>query len=292
MHTSSELSRVLDDISRRLQLELRERTANLFRAAVEAWCEELDWPLEAARLGLELDPDPAAHLGRLPFASDAAVKAKKEHGSLQEQWGQALRWVARHIPVVGPSLQVPAGDYIRARDEAMSKMEAKDYLLIALAVAAAGYVIYRYRLARQPSESCGAPPARPAAVPTRWVLVLVINAGRDGVIDALRSGGVAALEGDQLYQATQALWLGPEAEFRRSNLSEWFSEARAVAEPSEYDVHLVRVELSSDDPGLHRNANQMDRLDAFRRFQSMGFKATVSPRLPSDAYGTTDVYSR
>lgn len=290
MHTSSELSRVLDDISRRLQLELRARTAILFQAAVEAWCEELDWPLEAARRGLELDPDLAAHLGRLAFAFDAAVKAKKEHGSLQERGGQALRRVARSIPVVGPSLQVHAGDYIRARDEAMSKMEAKDYLLIALAVAAAGYVIYR--LARQPSESRGAPPARPAAVPTRWVLVLVINAGRDGVIDALRSGGVAALEGDQLYQATQALWLGPEAEFRRSNLSEWFSEARAVAEPSEYDVHLVRVELSSDDPGLHRNANQMDRLDAFRRFQSMGFKATVSPRLPSDAYGTTDVYSR
>lgn len=291
MHTSSELSRVLDDISRRLQLKCRARTAILFRAAVEAWCEELDWPLEAARRGLELDPDQAAHLGRVAFAFDAAVKAKKEHGSLQERGGQALRRVARHIPVVGPSLlQVHAGDYIRARDEAMSKMEAKDYLLIALAVAAAGYVIYR--LARQPSESRGAPPARPAAVPTRWVLVLVINAGRDGVIDALRSGGVAALEGDQLYQATQALWLGPEAEFRRSNLSEWFSEARAVAEPSEYDVHLVRVELSSDDPGLHRNANQMDRLDAFRRFQSMGFKATVSPRLPSDAYGTTDVYSR
>lgn len=285
MHTSSELSRVLDDISRRLQLELRERTANLFRAAVEAWCEELDWPLEAARLGLELH-------GRLAFAFDAAVKAKKEHGSLQERGRQALRGVTRIIRVVRPSLQVHAGDYIRARDEAMSKMEAKDYLLIALAVAAAGYVIYRYRLARQPSESRGAQPARPAAVPTRWVLVLVINAGRDGVIDALRSGGVAALEGDQLYQATQALWLGPEAEFRRSNLSEWFSEARAVAEPSEYDVHLVRVELSSDDPGLHRNANQMDRLDAFRRFQSMGFKATVSPRLPSDAYGTTDVYSR
>lgn len=290
MHTSSELSRVLDDISRRLQLGRRAHSPSLFRAAVEAWCEELDWPLEAARLGLELDRDQAAHLGRLAFAFDAAVKAKKEHGSLQEQGGQALRKVARHIPVVGSSLQVHAGDYIRARDEAMSKMEAKDYLLIALAVAAAGYVIYR--LARQPSESRGAPPARPAAVPTRWVLVLVINAGRDGVIDALRSGGVAALEGDQLYQATQALWLGPEAEFRGSNLSEWFSEARAVAEPSEYDVHLVRVELSSDDPGLHRNANQMDRLDAFRRFQSMGFKATVSPRLPSDAYGTTDVYSR
>lgn len=268
MRTGSALSRVLDDISRRLQLGRRARSRRLFQEAVEAWCEELDWPLEAAHLGLELDRDQAAHLGRLAFAFDTAVKETKK----------------RRSPPVN------AGDYIRARDEAMSKMEAKDYLLIALAAAAAGYVIYR--LARQPSESRNAPPARPAAVPTRWVLVLVINAGRDGVIDALLSGGVAALEGDQLYQATQALWLGPEDEFRRTNLSEWFSEARAVPEPSEYDVHLVRVELSSDDPGLHRNANHMDRLDAFRRFQSMGFKATVSPRLPSDAYGTTDVYSR
>ncbi|HOU54035.1 MAG TPA: hypothetical protein PLQ97_08920 [Myxococcota bacterium] len=289
MHTSSELSQVLDDISRRLHLERRTYSPRLFRDAVEVWCEKLGWPLEAASLGLELDRDQAAHLWRLAFAFDAVVKKPK--GKLG-QGAENLYKKVKRLPVFGPSQQVHPGDYIRARDEAMSKMEAKDYLLIALAVAAAGYVIYIYRLAPQPLECRGAPPTRPAAVPTRWVLVLVINAGRHGVIDALRSGGVAALEGDQLYQATQALWLGTEADFQRSNLSEWFSEARAVAEPSEYDVHLVRVELSSDDPGLHRNANQMDRLDAFRRFQSMGFKATVSPRLPSDAYGTTDVYSR
>ena len=124
-----------------------------------------------------------------------------------------------------------------------------------------------------------------------YVLVLVVNAGRESVIDAVRTGGVAALNGDQLYQATQALWLGKETDFELS-LGGWFNKERVVSEPSEYDVYLIRVEMAGDDPGLHRNANQLDRLDAFRRFQSMGFKATVSPRLPSDAYGTTDVYSR
>ncbi|MFO0695416.1 MAG: hypothetical protein U0230_17770 [Polyangiales bacterium] len=290
MHAGSELSLVLTKISNRLQLGQRARNPGLFREAVETWCVELGWPHEAARLGLDLERVHSAHLGRLAFAFDAAVKEKKEQGSLQEQGGQALRKVAKRIPVFGSSLEVHAHDYIGARDEAMVEMKAEDYLLIALTVAAAGYAIHRF--ARRPPESPSAPPVLPVGEPSQRVLVLVINASRDGVIHALRSGGLAALEGDLLYQATQALWLGSEAEYRNSNMSDWFSNDRAVSEPSEYDVHLVRVELPSDDPGLHRNANQMDRLDAFRRFQSASLKATVSPRLPSEAYGTTEVYSR
>ncbi|RMG19606.1 MAG: hypothetical protein D6729_04765 [Deltaproteobacteria bacterium] len=126
--------------------------------------------------------------------------------------------------------------------------------------------------------------------------MLVINADRHkNVIDALRSGGVKALEGEQLYKATQSLWVGTEEEFRDSKLAEWFREERAVAEESksEYDVHLVRVDLPADDVGLHRDVNQVDRADAFRRIQSMkDVRVTVSDRLPSDAYGTTGVYKR
>jgi len=124
------------------------------------------------------------------------------------------------------------------------------------------------------------------------VLIIVINANRESVINALRSGGMTALESNQLYEVTQALWLGSEVDFEKSSLREWFNENRAVRETSEYDVHLIRVDLSSDDPGLHRDANQLDRLDAFQRLRSTHTKTYVSPRLPSDAYGTNTIYGR
>lgn len=282
-----ELDRAVRDVEERVQIWRRARDRTLLRSCVLAWCEILGWAPEVADIAMSMDRAHAAHMGRIAIKFESEVRQHKVSASKVARGADLAK---RAGALFNDGLRADPRDYTDASDEAMSKMEPRDYILIALAIAAAGYVVYR--LTRRPQRPVQAPPVTTTAAPTRWVLVLVINAGRDGVIDALRSGGVAALEGDQLYQATQALWLGPEAEFRRSNLSEWFSEARAVAEPSEYDVHLVRVELSSDDPGLHRNANQMDRLDAFRRFQSMGFKATVSPRLPSDAYGTTDVYSR
>lgn len=286
-----ELDRAVRDVGERVPIRERARDRTLLRSCVLAWCEILGWAPEVADIAMSMDRAHAAHMGRIAIKFESEVRQHKVSASKVARGADLAKDLAKRAGAfINDGLRADPWDYTDASDEAMSKMEPRDYILIALAIAAAGYVVYLLR--SRPQRPVEAPPVTTTAATTRWVLVLVINAGRDGVIDALRSGGVAALKGDQLYQATQALWLGPEAEFCGSNLSEWFSEARAVAEPSEYDVHLVRVELSSDDPGLHHNANQMDRLDAFRRFQSMGFKATVSPRLPSDAYGTTDVYSR
>lgn len=287
MIASQELDLAVRDVEDRLQFWRRTRDQALFKSSLQAWCEVLDWPSEVADHALSLNREHAEHLGRVVFKLESAVRDRKKSAS---KVARGVDLAKQAGALFNDGLRVDTADYTDASDEAMSKMEARDYLLIALAVAAAGYVAYR--LARRPSPPVGAAPPRRAVAPTRWVLMLVINAGRDSVIDAVRNGGVAALDGDQLYQATQALWFGDETNFKRLRLDKWFSEERAVAEPTEYDVHLIRVDCASDDSGLHRNANQMDRLDAFRRFQSMGFKATVSPRLPSDAYGTTDVYSR
>jgi len=275
------LDRAVQDVEARVQIRGRARDRTLLQSCVRAWCDILEWESAVADIAMRIVPEPAAHIARIAIKFESEVRERKV----------SKRMGARFLAVVELllGLRADAEDYAKARDEVMSKMEQRDYILIALAVAAAGYVVYR--VTRRPQPPVQAPPVTTTAAPTRRVLVLVINADRKNIIDALRSGGVAAVEGDQLYQATQALWLGTEDEFG-SNLSQWFSEARAVTEPSEYDVHLVRVDLSSDVPGLHRDANQMDRLDAFRSFQRTGVKTTVSPRLPSDAYGTTNVYSR
>jgi len=284
MLRSEELDRAIQIVKERVQFLSRTRDRTLLRHCVQVWCEILDWAPEVVNIAMSMDRSHVAHLGRIAFEITSVVQQHKTSTSIVD------RGAKKFGAVFNKGLRTTPRDYINLSNEAMSNMDPKDYILIALAITAAGYAVYN--LIGRPQRPVEAPPVNTMPMPTRWVLVLVINAGRESVVDALRSGGMAALEGDLLYQATQALWLGSEAEFQRSNLSKWFNETRAVREPSEYDVYLICVELSSDDAGLHRNVNQMDRLDAFRRFQSMGFKTTVSPRLPSDAYGTTNVYSR
>jgi hypothetical protein len=287
MLAPDELERAVQVVQERVQFGLHARGSSLLRSCVREWCALLDWAPEVAGIAMKMDRAHAAHVGRVAFRIESEVRQRK--AATSDVARKAHFW-KRTTARGNDGLRASAVDYTDASDEAMAKMEPKDYILIALAIAASGYVCNR--LSQRPQRQSEAPPPPTTmAVPTRWVLVLVINAGKERVIEALRSGGVAALHGDQLYQATLALWVGPETEFLRSKLAEWFTEACAVSEPSEYDVHLVRVEVSSDDPGLHRNANQMDRLDAFRRFQSRGVPSTLSPRLPADAY-TTIVYSR
>lgn len=282
----ADLDRALQEVGKLIQRERHACEPQRFRSAVQAWCGVLGWPAEVADLGLLRERSYAEHLGRVAARVDAEVRDRKKSSSRAARLADRVKQAGS---LVSDGLRAEDADYMGATEGVMLKMDTKDYLLIALAVAAGGYVVYR--LTREPSRQ-GPPAASRAVEPTRKVLVLVINAGRESLIDALRADGGSALLGDQLYQATQALWLGSAAEFERSGLAQWFGTERAVTAPSEYDVHLVRLEIAADDAGLHRSANQLDRLDAFRRLQAKAFRATVSPRLPSDAYGTTDIYSR
>lgn len=281
-----QLERALRDVEDRLQLRRRRRDRRLFRSAVEAWCEVLAWPSDVAALALSLDRSHAAHLGRVAEGVNAVVRERKTASSRTARIAEGVKKAGA---LVSDGLRAEDDEYIHAIDGAMLKMDAKDYLLIALAVAAGGYVVYRLTR-KAPTHAFVPVPTAPES--KHQVLILVINAGRESVIEALRGERGSALHGDVLYQATQALWCGSANEFERSGLGEWFGSDRTTTTPSEYDVHLVRIDIANDDTGLHRNANQMDRLDAFRRFQATGFKATVSSRLPSDAYGSTAVYSR
>ena len=287
MDPESELETALVDLGNRLQLQRRGHSPGVFRSAVEAWCKDLDWPPDVLQHALLLDRNNAAHIGRVVIKYNGVVREKKKKKSTL---ARGAYYVKKTGARVSPDLRTNLDDYIDASDEAMSKMESRDYLLIALAVAAAGYVIYR--LTRRHATEAVLPSPRPVPQSDRWILVLVINASRLSVVDAVRDRSVGALDGDQLYQATQAIWFGRALDFDKSDLSRWFDSSNQVVEECEYDVHLVKIDLAEDDQGLHRKANQIDRLDAFRRFQAKTFNATVSARLPSDAYGTTDVYSR
>ena len=281
------------EIVRRIPPERRSDPA-VFRKAVEAWCERFEWPAEVAGLAPGLDDLPARFLGRVArLAADQVLAAKHgEHLSLRVN--DALRGV-----FLRQALEENDDDYIEAVTERAPQMTPEDYGLMALFAAALGYLWWgERRRSRGPPERGTEKPddaRRPSpAAPSlpRCTLVLVVNAERSQVIEGLEAGGLDALEGDALYRATQAMWFGSERDFRQSDLAPWFATGRQVDHPSEYDVRLVRIDVEGDDAGLHRNANQLDRLDAFRRLRSGRHVVVVSARLPSEAYDSSAIYGR
>jgi hypothetical protein len=174
-------------------------------------------------------------------------------------------------------------------EEALRRMDTRDVVLVALAVAGIAYIAYRVT---RTSERSQAPPVAPQGEGRR-VLVLVVNATRSDLLEALRrAGSVSGTQGDVLYKATQAIWIGTENEFNSSRLRPWFDVSRRVATESEYDVYLLRFSLPDDDAGFARGASQIDRIDAFARLALSNSALETSERVPSDAYGTTEVYSR
>jgi hypothetical protein len=125
------------------------------------------------------------------------------------------------------------------------------------------------------------------------ILLLVINASRQNIIQPLKSNHHITDDfSNEIYRITQALWMGNIREF--SQFETWFFQDKEVSESeySEYDVYLVKIELKYSDKGFSRNANQLDRLDAFRKLPENTLNVYVSPRLPSKAYANKDFYSR
>jgi len=125
------------------------------------------------------------------------------------------------------------------------------------------------------------------------ILLLVINASRQNIIQPLKSNHHITDDfSNEIYRITQALWMGNIREF--SQFETWFLQDKEVSESeySEYDVYLVKIELKYSDKGFSRNANQLDRLDAFRKLPENTLNVSVSPRLPSKAYANKDFYSR
>lgn len=173
-------------------------------------------------------------------------------------------------------------------------------ILIAFVVTGVGYALYLLNQQSTEEEArtrnCKSPPDRlPHSYQEResWNLVLVINAGRENILQPLKTNGRITNEvSESLYRATQALWMGAQSDF--SQFSRWFSGDRAVPEAnqSEYDVYLVQIELDSPNPGFKPNANQIDRHDAFRSLHKNSGRAIVSPRISSKAYENASFYSR
>ncbi len=125
-----------------------------------------------------------------------------------------------------------------------------------------------------------------------YVLVLVISAENEDIIYSLnKNRRVMSDEGERLYRATQALWMGSKTELPSRLRDSFYSKTLVQkVEQSEYDVYFVQIEIYKCDIGFTPNANQLDRIDAFRSLHKNSGEVKVSPRLPSRAYENTDVY--
>lgn len=136
----------------------------------------------------------------------------------------------------------------------------------------------------------------PVTVKNNQVLILVINVSKSKVVKELEAKGkVDSKDCEMLYRATESLWLGDKTDLS-SQLSQSFSAnskfAVSPSEESEYNIYLIKIELSEADEGFKANAGQLDRIDAFRRLADLSTNVEVSPRLKVEASENTGVYSR
>ena len=182
------------------------------------------------------------------------------------------------------------------QDLKLGQAITKPQILIALTSAVAGYAVDRERKKHSPTQEPRSQRPSPKSLSPHWVLILVINADKErAVIDMLQKKQWP--DGDDLYQATQALWSAPERDLSEAHpeLNDWLCDISGLSvkehQESEYDVYLIRIDLDQKIRGFDQGVNPIDRLDAFRQIVGKGTIARLSPRLPSDAY-KEDFWSR
>lgn len=181
-------------------------------------------------------------------------------------------------------------------------------LIIAFGITAIGYLLYLIDQ-NQPNETTvqssnltrinrerinTTPP--PVQAKINQVLILVINVSKSEIVSRLKEKRkVDTDDCEKLYRATEALWLGSKTELS-PKITQSFSESNqftvSSSEESEYNIYLIKIELSESDEGFKPNAGQLDRIDAFRRLADLSTNVEISPRLKIEASENTGVYSR
>lgn len=190
--------------------------------------------------------------------------------------------------------------------------DMKFIVLIAFAITAIGYFIYRLNQPKQETTRGEEPrqynpnPLAPTvstvqtpsiltpSIPiiTNQFLILVVSHSQADFLKSLQAKErIDFKDGESLYEITKYLWLGSETEYSKikRNIKEY---SVAQGAESEYDIYLVYIELNQADEGFNSNVDQLDRYDAFRKLADLSVNLTISPRLQMEAYGNIEVYNR
>lgn len=130
---------------------------------------------------------------------------------------------------------------------------------------------------------------------TKKNLVLVISAEKPDFIESLRTkNNINVNDSEELYEMTKYLWLGSshENEFTQKidNIKAQYSVPNG--KESEYDIHLLSINLKQPEHRFKKNTDQLDRYDAFRELSNLVVNFDISPRLQMEAYTNFEVYNR
>jgi len=251
--------------------------------SVEAWCSVLNFDYEVKNHIVE----------NTQVAKDEGVtKAFWDEGTGFTNFGLSEPKLKQILKNIVNQLQIG------------ESTQRKIILILAFGFTAVGYLLYLIdnnqqnqtqntnSVIRDKTESL--PPSAPKE--TNQVLVLVINVSNSAIVARLKEKRkVDADDCKKLYRATEALWLGSKQNLS-PKLAQSFSENNDFVvssnTESEYNIYLIKIELSDADEGFKASAGQLDRIDAFSRLANLSTDIKVSPRLRVEAYENTGVYSR
>ena len=170
-------------------------------------------------------------------------------------------------------------------------------VLIAFGITAVGFCLYKISQEQQISRrgkhlQNHSVNLSPKIQINRQFLVLVVSALQADFIESLKAQRhINYSDGESLYEITKYLWLSSEvvSPQQQANIKQYEVSKK---EESEYDIHLIYIELSQADKGFKSNVNQLDRYDAFRKLGGLVVDFDTSPRLRMEAYENFEVYSR
>ncbi|KST67206.1 hypothetical protein [Mastigocoleus testarum] len=184
--------------------------------------------------------------------------------------------------------------------------------IIAFIIIAVGYQIYLINHKKEPSQPSQSQPSTfyretdkyeyvsnspysQVKGVTKQFLVLVIYADQSDFIESLRAKkNINVNDSEELYEMTKYLWLGSgnENEFTQKidNIKAHYSVPKG--KESEYDIHLISINLKQPECRFNKNIDQLDRYDAFRELSNLVVNFDISPRLQMEAYTKFEIYNR
>ncbi|MBE9191646.1 hypothetical protein IQ230_15075 [Gloeocapsopsis crepidinum LEGE 06123] len=242
--------------------------------------------------------------------ADYIVKNYKEWGEIQDitafswsEWQPKKREVKNIFGQITEEMPITSRlNYLITRVLKRININSGNMVFIALitfAVTAVGYLLYKSNQPEQKNNftettkndnnNYSNPPIQKI---DQHFLVLAVDAKKASLIQSLKNKEYISLrDGEEIYDATQYLWLGSESTFnqKKSNMKKY----RVLSgEESEYDIYLLYLKLSQSDEGFEPNLNQLARYDAFRKLADLTIDFEISPRLQMEACTNFELYSR
>lgn len=166
------------------------------------------------------------------------------------------------------------------------------YVTFGLMVVGIGFIIYRFNTEQENSKNNQdrliSNDSFAKFDPQK--LILIVNSLKKSCLDEIKINNDILNEDHckKLYRSTSFLWMGSDDQLS-SNFRNYRNYLVSSDEESEYDVYLVQIELLQFEKGFQKDANQLERSDAFRKLK--GLKVEISDRLKVSVCENSNAYS-